>query len=157
MFKAQKGSKDIIKIVNVTSVVQPYCYEATRILFVCKENKNNDFVQQFLLFHVSCRHVHVSTMTHTCAFICFFLALLKHTLIRICGVSSLASLLSILLSFSLPHSTVCFLSTAISVSVICWGTFSFASELLNHNCDFKRVIKVKCGPDELLLQEMLWY
>ncbi len=24
-----------------------------RILFVCKENKNNDFIQQFLLFRVS--------------------------------------------------------------------------------------------------------
>ncbi len=34
MFKAQKGSKNIIKIVHVTSVVQPKCYEATRILFV---------------------------------------------------------------------------------------------------------------------------
>ncbi len=33
MFKAQKGSKDIVKIVHVTSVVQPYCYEAMRILF----------------------------------------------------------------------------------------------------------------------------
>ncbi len=42
MFKAQKGSNDIIKIVNVTSVVQPQFYEATRILFVRKENKNND-------------------------------------------------------------------------------------------------------------------
>ncbi len=38
MFKAQKGSKDIVKI------------EATRILFERKENKN-DFIQQFLLFH----------------------------------------------------------------------------------------------------------
>ncbi len=46
MFKAQKGSKesDIIKIVHVASVDQPYCYEATRIHFVHKENKNNDFI-----------------------------------------------------------------------------------------------------------------
>ncbi len=36
---AQKGSKDIIKI------VQPSFYEATRILFVHNENKNNDFIQ----------------------------------------------------------------------------------------------------------------
>ncbi len=46
MFKAPKGSKDIVKIVHLTSVVQPEFYEATRILFVCKENKNN-FIQQF--------------------------------------------------------------------------------------------------------------
>ncbi len=49
MFKVQKGSKDIVKIVHVTSVVQPYFYEAMRIPFVCKENKDNDFIQQFLL------------------------------------------------------------------------------------------------------------
>ncbi len=36
-FKAQKDSKDICDI-----------YDATRILFVCKENKNNHFIQQFL-------------------------------------------------------------------------------------------------------------
>ncbi len=53
MIKAQKSTMDIIKIVHVTSVVQPYFFEAMRILFVCKENKNNDFIQQFLLFHVS--------------------------------------------------------------------------------------------------------
>ncbi len=46
--KAQKGSKDIVKIVHVTSVVQPSFYEATRILFVSKEKKSNDFIQQFL-------------------------------------------------------------------------------------------------------------
>ncbi len=45
MVKAQKCSKDIFKI--VTSVVQQYFYVlllATRILFVHKENKNNDFI-----------------------------------------------------------------------------------------------------------------
>uniref|UniRef100_A0A672NLW9 Epsin 2 n=1 Tax=Sinocyclocheilus grahami TaxID=75366 RepID=A0A672NLW9_SINGR len=41
------GSKDIDKIVHVTSGVQPQFYEAKRILFVHKENKNNDFTQQF--------------------------------------------------------------------------------------------------------------
>ncbi len=30
-------------------MVQPQFYEAMRILFVCKENKNNDFIQQFFL------------------------------------------------------------------------------------------------------------
>ncbi len=41
MFKAQKDSKDIIKIVRVTSVVEPYFtlmklyfHEAARILFI---------------------------------------------------------------------------------------------------------------------------
>ncbi len=37
MFKAQKGSNDIVKIVYVTSVVQPLFYEATRILCVYKQ------------------------------------------------------------------------------------------------------------------------
>ncbi len=53
MFKAQKGSKDIVKIVHVTSEVQPQFYKGTRILFVCKENKNNDFIQQFIFFRHS--------------------------------------------------------------------------------------------------------
>ncbi len=32
-------SKNIVKIVHVTSVVQPYFYDATRIPFVHKEKK----------------------------------------------------------------------------------------------------------------------
>ncbi len=47
MIEVHKRNKDIIKIVHVTSVVQPYFFEATRILFVSKENKNN-FIQQFV-------------------------------------------------------------------------------------------------------------
>ncbi len=43
--KAQKSGKDIVKIVHVTSVVQPYIYEATRLLFVHKEKINNNFIQ----------------------------------------------------------------------------------------------------------------
>ncbi len=39
--KAQKSMKDIVKIVHLPSVVQSDCYEAKRILFVRKENKNN--------------------------------------------------------------------------------------------------------------------
>ncbi len=39
IFKAQKDIKDIIKIIHVTSVVQPQFYEATRILFVQKKTK----------------------------------------------------------------------------------------------------------------------
>ncbi len=38
-FKAQKGSKDIIKIVHVTSVVQPYSYEAMWIFLHAKNTK----------------------------------------------------------------------------------------------------------------------
>ncbi len=38
--EAQKGSKDIGKIVHVTSVVQPYLYEATRIPFVSLRKKS---------------------------------------------------------------------------------------------------------------------
>ncbi len=36
--KAQKGSKDIVEIVHMISVVQPSFYETTRILFVYKKN-----------------------------------------------------------------------------------------------------------------------
>ncbi len=39
--QGQKGGKDIVKIVHVTSVVQPFkYYEATRIIFVHKEKQN---------------------------------------------------------------------------------------------------------------------
>ncbi len=44
--QGQEGSKDIVKIVHVTSEVKPKLYKATRILFVHKENKNNNFIQQ---------------------------------------------------------------------------------------------------------------
>ncbi len=40
--KVHKRMKSIIRIVHLPSVVQSELYEATRILFVCKENKNND-------------------------------------------------------------------------------------------------------------------
>ncbi len=42
--KVQKSMKDIVRILNLPSVVQSELYEATRILFVRKENKNNDFI-----------------------------------------------------------------------------------------------------------------
>ncbi len=45
MLKTQKGSKEIVKIVHVTSVLQPQFYKATRILLERKNNKNNDFHQ----------------------------------------------------------------------------------------------------------------
>ncbi len=50
--KAQKSMKSIVRIVHLPSVVQSDCYEATRILFVRKENKNIDFILQFV-FSVS--------------------------------------------------------------------------------------------------------
>ncbi len=51
MIKIQKGSKDINKIVHISgSTVMLSSYE---ILFVRKDNKNNNFIQQFLLFWVS--------------------------------------------------------------------------------------------------------
>ncbi len=58
MFKAQKGSKYIIKIVNcdisdINYSTISLLYEAMRILFVHKENNNNDFIHRFLLFRVS--------------------------------------------------------------------------------------------------------
>ncbi len=40
--KAQKSMKGIVKIVHLPSVVLSELYEATIILFVRKENKNND-------------------------------------------------------------------------------------------------------------------
>ncbi len=46
---AQRGSKDIVKIVHVTSVVQPLFYKAIEILFVCKEIQIIIFLQQILL------------------------------------------------------------------------------------------------------------
>ncbi len=48
-FKTQKVGKDIVKIVHVTSVVQHSFYEATIMLFLCKENKNDNFNQQFII------------------------------------------------------------------------------------------------------------
>ncbi len=40
--KAQKSMKSIVRVVHLPSVVQSEFYEATRILFVRKENKNNE-------------------------------------------------------------------------------------------------------------------
>ncbi len=64
MFKAQKVIEDIIKTVHVTSVVQPYFYEATIILFVHKENNNKDFIQRFLLIRVSLFHKFTRNTTY---------------------------------------------------------------------------------------------
>ncbi len=43
--KVQKNMKSIARILHLPSVVQSDCYAATRILFVWKKNKNNDFIQ----------------------------------------------------------------------------------------------------------------
>ncbi len=45
--QTQKRSKDIDKTVHVTSVAQLQFCEATRILFVRKENKITSFIEQF--------------------------------------------------------------------------------------------------------------
>ncbi len=46
--KVQKSMKDIVQIVHLPSEVQSECYEAMRIIIVRKENKNDDFIQQFV-------------------------------------------------------------------------------------------------------------
>ncbi len=55
--KAQKSIKNSVKIVYLPSVVQSEFYDATRILFVRKENKNNDMCSTIRLLSVSlCKH-----------------------------------------------------------------------------------------------------
>ncbi len=44
-FKVQKHTKNIDKIVHVTSVVQPFM--KLREYFLCSNNLYNDFIQQF--------------------------------------------------------------------------------------------------------------
>ncbi len=52
--KAQKRSKDIVKVIHVTSGVQPSFFEE---YFLCvKENKNNNFIQQFVSSTSPWRH-----------------------------------------------------------------------------------------------------
>ncbi len=50
----------------MTSVVQLEFDETTRILFVRKENKNNDFIKQFLRFQSASITIHESTVLHAC-------------------------------------------------------------------------------------------
>ncbi len=47
-------------------LVQPLFYESTRILFVCKEYKNNNFIQQFLLFRVNLHRRLMKVPWHMC-------------------------------------------------------------------------------------------
>ncbi len=46
------AKQNIVILTCIDIFLHPYLqsefYEATRILFVCKENKNNDFIQQFV-------------------------------------------------------------------------------------------------------------
>ncbi len=46
-FKPQKGSKDIAKTVHLTSVVQPYSYEALRIFLCWKKTKIMTLIDSF--------------------------------------------------------------------------------------------------------------
>ncbi len=50
--KVQKGTKNIVKVVHVTSVVQSECYEVTRILFEVKNKtkKTTLYINYVLLF-----------------------------------------------------------------------------------------------------------
>ncbi len=48
--------KSIARVVHQPSVVQSEFYEATRILFVCKENKNNNFFSTIRLLSASPHH-----------------------------------------------------------------------------------------------------
>ncbi len=45
--EVQKRIKSIARILHLPSVIQSEFYEATRIHFVHKENKNNDFYNDF--------------------------------------------------------------------------------------------------------------
>ncbi len=65
MVIAQKGSKDIIKIVHVT-VVQASFYEAIRILFVRKEKTNNLKINNFCSSLSVFKRAQESTTTHAC-------------------------------------------------------------------------------------------
>ncbi len=47
--KAQKSMKGIVKIVHLPPVVQSWTLWSNENNFVCKENENNDFIQQFVL------------------------------------------------------------------------------------------------------------
>ncbi len=44
--KVQKSMKSIVRVVHLPAVVQSEFYNATKIIFVRKENKNNDFFQK---------------------------------------------------------------------------------------------------------------
>ncbi len=48
MIKAQKRSKDIVKITHVTSGVNDNFSKLRDCILCAKENKNNDFIQQFV-------------------------------------------------------------------------------------------------------------
>ncbi len=43
-YLVQESMKNIVRIVQLPSVIQSEFYEATRILFARKENKNNLFI-----------------------------------------------------------------------------------------------------------------
>ncbi len=68
MFKAQDSSKDIVKIVHVKSVVQPY-FMKLQEYFVWKVK--NNFIQQFLLFHVNFHHIFMRVQQCLHRYFCF--------------------------------------------------------------------------------------
>ncbi len=62
--QTQTRSKDIGKTLHVPSVAQLKLCHATRILFVGKENKSNNFVQQFFSPNLPSSSILESTTTH---------------------------------------------------------------------------------------------
>ncbi len=61
-----------------SSTVQLWSYKNT---FLCKQNKNNDFIQQFLLFRVSLWHTFTTVPQNTC--VCIPLIVNKPRCIRL--------------------------------------------------------------------------
>ncbi len=68
MFPDPEMYMDIDKTVHVTSLAQLQFCEATRIIFVLKENKNNIIYSTVLLPELPSSAILESTMTHARAF-----------------------------------------------------------------------------------------
>ncbi len=67
MFKAQKRSKDIIKIVLVTSWFNRNFIKLQEYFFCAKKHEYNDFIQWFLLVYVSIWHAFMRVPQRICA------------------------------------------------------------------------------------------
>ncbi len=65
--------KSIARVVHLPSVVQSEFYEATRILFVCKENKNNNFFSTIRLLITVAPFLRFCTERKHCTLFCIHL------------------------------------------------------------------------------------
>ncbi len=65
--------KSIARVVHQPSVVQSEFYEATRILFVCKENKNNNFFSTIRLLITVAPFLRFCTERKHCTLFCIHL------------------------------------------------------------------------------------